>query len=127
MAFAAYNPKGRQSIVAVLAHLVRRFAAQHRDQVFRAEPLPRAQSGGEGLLSNHRAVGRLDGCEATVTVAAWVAGLTEIAEKRLASAAGRLSQCQQRVQPLMFHPLSHVRPVGIVDHPTAEVDIVHPK
>ena len=90
-----------QPLVAEARRLLARLAAQHVDEVLRAEALPRPVGGRQELLHHDRRIVGLRWLEAGVAVAAAPAlraRLAEIGEQPRTPATRRLAQAQHRVE-----------------------------
>lgn len=99
-------------------------AAQHANDMRRAETLPRVvhrrQHGTRGV----RPVQRLDRIATDVAISAGFGRIAEIAQQHLAAAFGRLAIGDQRVEPLMFAPLAVVVALFLLDEDAPHADIV---
>ena len=87
------DAEGRQPVVAMLADLLRRLAAQHGDQMLGAESLSGPQRRRQRLLGDHRTVDCVPtGAMQRSQLPHGVAGLAEVAEQGLAAAARGFAQ-----------------------------------
>ncbi len=99
------DAEGRQLVVPVLGDHRRRLAAQHADDVQRAEHLAGAVDRGEHLLRRHRAVERPHRRAADCRNGRTARGqlLAEAGEQRAGAALGGLGQADHRLQPRPHH------------------------
>src|SRR3954468_24705183 len=120
-----------QPLVAVLHRLVGALAAQHVDDVHRAEALAGAIYAGEELLCRDRAIEGRRRIEADVAVAARRDRLAEIAEQPRAAALGAFAKAEHRVELGRLDALLRLAGLGFVDHAAKLHDVLqavgHPR
>ena len=85
------DAESRQAIVAEFQDRVAVVADQHIGQMLGAEALAGAHDGRERLLRRDGAVDHLGAVAAEIAIAAWLGGLAEIGQQRLAAAARRFA------------------------------------
>src|SRR5690606_16256245 len=113
----AADAVGAESVMPELAYPLGVAAEQHVHQVTDAETLPRAHDGREQLLRRNGPVERVDRLEAGVAVATSLGQrLAEVRQQRLAAAAGRLAERQQRLEPLPLRTLVLFAARALAEH-----------